>query len=230
MFCINRQGWFHFKIRVPKELVPVIGASMIQRSLRTRQRRRANKLALELRDRIVPQFQKLRIELLSGVSEDKLKRLAQEMLPLKSGVAAKLRGQMQLSDLIHKFVADKSKHVDAQTLQNMQHTYELALFIMGNSNVQNINRDVCRNFRDVLTLLPAHAFKRHKGKSLDHVLALCEPPMHTTTVNKNIRYLSTMLIWAEREGYLEINPAQGLSISQNRKPSSERKAYDHQSL
>ena len=51
MFCVNRNGWFHFRHRVPHGLTEVVGSTHIQCPLKTRKKRVANKLALELRDR-----------------------------------------------------------------------------------------------------------------------------------------------------------------------------------
>ena len=232
MFCINRSGWYHIKLRVPTDLVPIIGTAMIQRSLRTKQRRQANKLALELRDRLVPQFQRLRIERLSGTNDDQLKQLAYEWLPIHSTDRNGLKSpkQVLLSELIEAFLDDKSKQVDELTLLNMRHTYDLALFVLGDLSISQVDRNVCRRFRDTLLVLPPHTLKRHRDKSLGQVIALNENPMHPTTVNKNMRFLSTMFIWAEREGHIESNPARGLSISMKRKASSERKAYDISTL
>ena len=82
MFCVCRNGWFHFKLRIPCDLVEVVGRSIIQYPLRLRKKRDANKMALELRDRLTPQFQRLRIERLTGASDEQLRSLAHEILPI----------------------------------------------------------------------------------------------------------------------------------------------------
>ena len=79
MFCVNRNGWFHFRHRVPHDLTEVVGSTHIQCPLKTKKKRVANKLALELRDRFIPQFQRLRVELLSGADNEQLHKLAHEL-------------------------------------------------------------------------------------------------------------------------------------------------------
>jgi hypothetical protein len=160
MFCIKRGDIYHFKLRVPADLVAVVGTGMIQRSLRTGDKRRANKMALNLRDRLVPQLQRLRIEKLSGTHADQLKKLAYAWLPIQASTADESRSDQQflLSELIAAFLDDKSKHVDELTLLNMRHTYELALFVLGDMSLSKIDRNVCRVFRDTLLKLPPHTF------------------------------------------------------------------------
>ena len=70
MFCVCRNGWYHFKLRIPCDLTDIVGRSVIQYPLRVRKKREANRMALELRDRLTPQFQRLRIERLSLADDD----------------------------------------------------------------------------------------------------------------------------------------------------------------
>jgi len=79
MFCVCRNGWHHFKLRIPCDLTDIVGRSVIQYPLRVRKKREANRMALELRDRLTPQFQRLRIERLSGADDEQLRSLAFEM-------------------------------------------------------------------------------------------------------------------------------------------------------
>ena len=54
MFNVNRNGWFHFRLRSLYDLTDIVGFIYIQCPLRTKQQRVANKLSLELLDRIIP--------------------------------------------------------------------------------------------------------------------------------------------------------------------------------
>ena len=76
MICVCRNGWFHFKLRISCDLVEVVDRSVIQRPLRTRKKRDANKMALELRSHLTPQFQRRRIECLTGAGDEQLSSLA----------------------------------------------------------------------------------------------------------------------------------------------------------
>ena len=82
MFCICRNDWYHFKVRITCDLADIVGRSVIQYPLRLRKKREAYKMALELRDRLTPQFQRLRIERLAGANKEQLRSLAFEILPI----------------------------------------------------------------------------------------------------------------------------------------------------
>ena len=45
MFCVNRNGWFHFRLRIPHDLESVVGSTHIQCPLKTKRKREANKLS-----------------------------------------------------------------------------------------------------------------------------------------------------------------------------------------
>ena len=56
MYCVNRNGWFHFRLRVPYDLNDIVKSTHIQFPLKTKQKRIAKKLSFELRGRIIPKF------------------------------------------------------------------------------------------------------------------------------------------------------------------------------
>ena len=116
MFCINRNGWFHFRLRIPHDLTDIVGVTHIQCPLKTKQKREANKLSLQLRDRITPHLQRLRIERLSGVKPDQLKQLAFELLPVSAKKSKLNQSGTLISDLVKVYLDDRSKHIDGRTL------------------------------------------------------------------------------------------------------------------
>ena len=111
MFCVCRNGWYHFKLRIPCDLADIVGRSVIQLPLRLRKKREANKMALELRDRLNPQFQRLRIERLAGANDEQLRALAFEILPVCNTFRTSSNKQsgMFLSQLIDVYLKDRSK-------------------------------------------------------------------------------------------------------------------------
>ena len=108
MFNVNRNGWFHFRLRIPYDLTDIVGFTHIQCPLKTKQKRVANKLSLELRDRIIPHFQRLRVELLSGTEHSQLQRLALELLPVKGRVKKARLNQstITVSDLVVSYMVN----------------------------------------------------------------------------------------------------------------------------
>jgi integrase len=228
MFCVCRNGWFHFKIRVPCDLIAVVGKSVIQYPLRVRKKREANRLALELRDRLTPQFQRLRIERLTGAKDEQLSSLAIELLPLGQTFRTPTYGKLSLtlSELIDAYLKDRSKNIDDRTILNMRYTFDLFSWILGHDEIGSISRLKCRACRDLMLKLPVRALSYSGKLSPDEVIGLNKPPMNPKTVNKNIQFLSALFKWAVNEELMDNNPVRNLSIKLKQKASLERKAYD----
>ena len=93
MFCVCRNGWYHFKLRILCNLTDIVGRSVIQYPHRMRKKQEANKIALELRDRLNPKFQRLRIECFSGTNDEQLRSC-----PLKYCPPEKLSKWHQVSN------------------------------------------------------------------------------------------------------------------------------------
>ena len=228
MFCVCRNGWFHFKLRIPCDLVEIVGRSVIQYPLRLRKKRDANKMALELRDRLTPQFQRLRIERLTGASDEQLRSLAHEILPIGKTFRASVDNDtgMSLSELVEVYLRDRSQNVDGRTVLNMRYAYDLFAWIIGDLPIKAINRPQCRDCRDLLLKLPARALQYSDTLTPYKVACLDKAPMSPKTVNKNIQFISALFRWAVNEGLLEDNPARNLAVTVKNKASLERKAYD----
>jgi len=232
MFCVCRNGWYHFKLRIPCDLADIVGRSVIQYPLRLRKKREANKMALELRDRLNPQFQRLRIERLAGANDEQLRSLAFEILPVGKTFRTSSNKQsgMSLSKLIDVYLKDRSKNVDVRTVLNMQYVFDLLKWVIGDVPIEAITRSQCRDCRDLFLKLPARAL-RYSNKYSPHEL-VCQDkiPMSPKTVNKNIQFISALFRWALNEGLIEDNPARNLSVTIKNKASLERKAYDLKTL
>jgi integrase len=232
MFCVNRNGWFHFRLRVPHDLTEIVGTTHIQCPLKTKQKRVANKLSLELRDRFIPQFQRLRMELLSGIDHSQLQQLASELLPVVGGrkKAKQSQSAKTVSVLVASYLDDRSKHLDERTLMVAKYVFDLLIWVVGDASIGDISRSDCREFRDTLLRLPPRALSHSSRKSASEVIAMDLKSMHPKTVNKNIQFVSAMFNWAVSEELIADNPAKGLTVSIKRKASLERKAYDADTL
>ena len=232
MFCVCRNGWYHFKLRIPCDLADIVGRSVIQYPLRSRKKREANKMALELRDRLTPQFQRLRIERLSGANDEQLRSLAFELLPVGKTFRTSSNKQsgMSLSKLIGVYLKDRSKNVDGRTVLNMQYAFDLLKWVIGDVAIEAITRSQCRNCRDLFLKLPARALRYSDNYSPHELVCLDKTPMSPKTVNKNIQFISALFKWAMDEGLIEDNPARNLSVIIKNKASLERKAYDLKKL
>lgn len=88
------------------------------------------------------------------------------------------------------------------------------MFILGDINIYDINRDLMRDFREKLRKLLPHrtAKKEYKNKAVDKLIAMnLENTLNIKTINDTLEAISGMFEWAIREGVLEKNPAKGLN-------------------
>ena len=156
-----------------------MGRSVIQYPLRIRKKREANKMALELRERLNPQFQRLRIERLSGANDEQLRSLAFKILPVGKTFRTSSNKQsgMSLSKLIGVYLKDRSKNVDGRTVLNMQYAFDLLKWVIGDVAIEAITRSQCRNCRDLFLKLPARALRYSDNYSPHELVCLDNTPM-----------------------------------------------------
>ncbi len=110
---------------------------------------------------------------------------------------------------------------------------DLFIEIVGNRQVTEVDRVVMREYKDKLVRLPANLHKNpdYRGKSIDEVLAMSDlKPMSVSSINKNITWVSSLLKWCVRHGYLLNNPAEGLTLKKSKRPDEERSIFTHEDL
>lgn len=228
MYVITRGTKLHFKMRVPSDLRHLIGREFIQRALNTSSKREARRRAQHSAMALQSAFQDLRLKQLAGMPEPMLLEAVKGKFGFQP---SQLEASSELlSSLITAYVDDARKRVDERTLINMQFAYDLLTWIVRDKRLDTLARGDIRRFRDCLLKLPPRALRFAKTGTVEQAIALGLDPMHPKTVNKNVQFVSAMLSWAEREGVITANPARGLSVPLNRKASSERKAFDADSL
>ncbi|WP_240796852.1 site-specific integrase [Terasakiella sp. SH-1] len=115
-----------------------------------------------------------------------------------------------------------------------QSVYNVLMDIFGKDRlIEEIKRDDCRQFMDVVRHLPANAKKRFPRKSLLEISTLARErgikPMAPLTINKYVNKLSAMLNWAVEEELLDHNPAKNLSVADPVHAQDKRLPFsDHQ--
>jgi integrase len=237
-YLTQRGRQYHLRVRVPSDLVSLIGRQEIQRSLRTDDPRLARSMARTLRATLDTAFGTLRHQRMLNLPADQLQStlatLLMDQLPtthlrrLPSGARPGATGDVspaRLSDLIQTFVSDRRNGWEPKTL--LMHSAALRLFveIVGDRPIEDLTRDDCRAFRDTLAKLPPNMSKRFRGKSIAQVAALNEAPMAPKNANKNLAVISAFLNWARDERFIADNPAKGLRIAIRGRADSERDAF-----
>lgn len=123
-----------------------------------------------------------------------------------------------LDQLIDRFSSDPARgDLQDKTLGDYAMLFRLLREVLGpERRVRDVSREDCRGVRDVLEYLPPNARKRFRGTTLVAAARYAREhgvrPMTPVTANKYLNQLSTLLRWAEREEYIDKNPAVGLRI------------------
>ena len=184
-------------MRVPTDLIGLVGAREVVRSLRTSDGRVARAQACLLRSELHGAFDQVRMKRRLGWSAEDLWLLIRPTL--QSGDEIHAEKPRTLSWLMQQFLADKEGAIDRRTLVNVRYCLDLVLLVMGEIRLTELDRERCRIMRDTLIQLPKRVLQLYPGKSCAFILRQNLPPMNPKTANKAIHFFSSMLTWAERE-------------------------------
>ncbi|MBY8338411.1 site-specific integrase [Alteriqipengyuania sp. NZ-12B] len=119
------------------------------------------------------------------------------------------------------------------------HAYKSALSVLieligPNTDARRIDRSICRDVMNVLTVLPTNARKRWPSMKLRDVaqkaVASGERPMSPANVNEYMSKLSTVLNWGMREEHCSANPAKGLRLPKQQAAKNRRHAFRPEQL
>lgn len=134
-------------------------------------------------------------------------------------LAAKTTSQsLTMKALCDQYLASPDmRHIKPATVKSYKTTFSLLLQILGESTpIATINRETCRNARDLISQLPANYSKLYPGKSIRDIVAIAKeqelPTMTERNANKYIINLAALFNWAEKEEYLSKNPAVELTL------------------
>ena len=134
---------------------------------------------------------------------------------------------LTVSTLIDKYVSTNiaDGKWKPQTVTEHKNRVLPLLEIIGDRKIDSITRDDMRTLRELLRKLPPR-WKQNckKSRCTPEELSKMEHPntLKIVTINIIIEAISTMFIWAQREGLVEANPASNLSLKDERAKIEER--------
>lgn len=230
MRMYQRGNTYHFRMRIPADLVEVFEQKEIYQSLRTSNARRAASNARAIEGIIAGGFESLRLARLSGSTTKELRTLARGVLQKLSGrrcptgSSSDISESHRLDHLISLYLAEKEEVVDPRTYMAMRYSYRLARHHLGNIRLDEMNRAACRHYREALRATPQYLLRD------DGCPTQSEALLSDKSVNKHLQYLSALLRWGVREELVPGNPAEGLSIQKRQRDWEERSAYDDMQL
>ncbi len=140
---------------------------------------------------------------------------------------------MPLSELIERYIDESKLGWTPATLEDFKHTLEVFAWMLnelgyGDIDISAITQDVMRDFKDTYRKIPKNLQHRSncKGKSLKAILALkIDDPLSPVTCNKHFQTIGGMFIYAQKQGWIERNYAEGLMIKNAQKASVPRAEY-----
>jgi integrase len=227
MGLVKRGDTFHFRCRVPSDLRELLGRSEIHATLRTGTRRIALQREGVIQANLAIWFQRLRIARESSVDKPQLASIVECLLSdigssqRRRASAHEAESPKRLSELMKLHLREKEGLLTARSFQKMTYSYRLALKLIGDIELDQVNRSVCRSYRDALSELPQRALG-NETKSQG-----CLSPK---TINHHLQYLSGLLRWATREELVHGNSAEGLLIQRCIPAWSERHSFSDSDL
>lgn len=160
--------------------------------------------------------------------------LPQQTIPstTPSSTVAPQNSTLLLSELIDRYCKDKvdNNSWNESTLKKNLQKINVLKFIIGDCSVQSIDRDATRSVRDSLKKYPKDKNKKAIFNSLT-MQQIEEMNISDVIANNNVRgYLvifGGMFIWAKREGYIENNPFENITVQ---KESIKREPFSSKDL
>ncbi len=138
---------------------------------------------------------------------------------------------VKLKDMIEAYVKHKKLNTDwtEKTENENKACWQLFLDFAGEDiTVDKIDYDLVISFKEALTKLPANMKKnpQYRDKTLHEILAMDDiKPMSSTTINKNMNRLSSVLKYVVSRKLMSINPAEGMESKKKRRARDERSEF-----
>ncbi|QWV98638.1 site-specific integrase [Geomonas nitrogeniifigens] len=218
---ITYKGYYYFYIRIPSDLKHLFPCTFIKKSLKTKIETEAREQVIPIEHKVSKCFRLIRSGLLA---EDQVASVVSELLPYK--MKGKKQVAFKLSDIIRRYITCNEKTWAPKTKLENEGSFKLILDIMGDVNLETITKQVVLDFRNTLITLPPNMYKLYSGRTIKQILAMDGiTPMSTTSANKHLTRLSSLLKYAVQEGRMRANYAESMQVQDKRRSDEVRKAY-----
>jgi integrase len=106
--------------------------------------------------------------------------------------------------------------------------------LIGDALLSTITPPICRDYKSLLLKYPIHRYKdnRLKDNTLLNILKsdIAYSTLSITTINNQIRKVSTFFNWLVKQGYISSNPMQGMRVKQRVSAKSARLPFTDDNL
>ncbi|CAN0342536.1 unnamed protein product, partial [Phaeothamnion confervicola] len=225
----RRGGVYQYRVRVPVDLVTVIGRSHINRSLKTNSLREAQRAMMAVGHDLERFFASAR----SGGAEAFLDEGPPE--PPFSTLTPPAEHVITLRETYDAYLADPSRRASPKSLLAYQTVGDVIMDLIGpDFPLRAITRQVCRKLMIDLIKLPKHARKRWPNLNARQAIARGGkegiPTISVANINGHLNKFCAMLNWAAQEELIGKNPAVGLRLPDPVRAKDKRKPFSPEQL
>ncbi len=230
---LHSSGKFYFRQHIPLDLRSYFGErGDIAQSLKTKDKASALVLAAGLQQKYGVVFSLMRSGIVVPALVDTLLDTTRLRPPKATHKKASPVSGNRLSSLFDLYIAEHKVGWKPKTLGEYNGQMALITLVVGDVDIKSIDRPACVRCRDMLRMIPPGYTKKPalKGLSAEELVKVESPGLAIKTVNIHMQLLSAVFRWAVKFGYMKMNPAEGLTLTQTRRADEERKPYDLEDL
>lgn len=230
-YLLKLKNRYYFRIAVPSDLVDVIKVSELKRTLSTGNIKlvRCQLASYTLK------AEQLFCFIRSGIlTEAEVPTYLQKNFPSRYKRPSR-SNEMRVSDVVNFYVKEKELLGDwtPKTAEENKSILNRFVEMIHDCALASVDRKKMIEIVTVLSNLPANVRKypRFERMTFEEIASLPDVvPMSAVSVNKNLNRIRGLFLWCKREGYVERDPSQGLSLKRTKNPYEEREAYDQSDL
>ena len=243
--CLKRSV-YHYRRRVPADLIIVLGHREIWRTLETDSYVMAVRRLFRVAAMVESQFEQARADLgrswdstLAKPYEDSSDRRAPTPDVSPSRPTTSVQGMIparSIGEVYDMFIADPRHTWTKRTSIAHGTTRKWVVQAFGpETAMTDITRERCREFVDLLRRMPTHADKRFRGMPFrDAILEASirgeRRFINAANLNAYINRFGAVMHWAIDEGYIDRNPLKGLKLPDPVKRRDKRKPFSVEQL
>ncbi|WP_193378797.1 site-specific integrase, partial [Sphingobium sp. ba1] len=235
----QKRGIFHYRRRVPADLLTIWNGCEVWRSLDTDSLKTALRRIHRVAAQVEARFEKVREDAGHTVDPTLIFSPGEGALAWKPSDTACPRSVVleppsiirTIGDVYDRYIADPKHAWSKRTAIAHTTTRKWVVEAFGEATSLNeITREACREFVELLRNMPAHADKRFPKLPMREAVAAAKLSgeqrlINAANVNAYINRFGGVMNWAMNEGYIDRNPLKGLKLTDPVKKRDKRRPF-----
>ena len=121
-----------------------------------------------------------------------------------------------------------------KTQHDIEASVRTLIELIGDTPISSLTPPACRDYKSLLLKYPIHRHKdnRFKGEAILNIFKskITYSTLSITTINNQMRKVSTFFNWLVKQGYINNNPIQGMKVKQKVSAKSARLPFSDDNL